>query len=128
MLKRISLLNNKNKLKSELDRTLNMIRCKLEMTLKQQNKRHENDFIELKDLKPDKFVFKAPNDLKELIKHFRNDLADWIKVNNEYVKCKIGEEKAKAKRPKMSDADFEATLLKRHELVNYETEIDSVLK
>jgi len=102
MLKRHSLLNKKNQKKSELDRTLSMINQKVVATLKQQNKKSENDFIELSSLRAESFVFKMPSDLKELVPHFQKDLQEYVRVNNDYVKTKISEEKAKAKKPKMN--------------------------
>lgn len=102
MLKRHSLLNKKNSKKSELDKTFAMINQKIVATLKQQNKKSENDFIELSSLRPDSFVFKMPPDLKELVPHFQKDLAEYVRVNNDYVKCKISEEKAKIKKPKLN--------------------------
>ena len=70
------------------------------------NKRSANDFLDLKDLKPN-FLFKMPDDLKTLVTHFRKLVEDYIAVNNEYVKTKINEEKAKAKKPKLADDKFE---------------------
>lgn len=70
MLKRISLLNKKNAKKQELDKTFSMISNKIVATLKQQNKKSENDYVELTSLKPESFVFDMPSDLKELVPHY----------------------------------------------------------
>jgi hypothetical protein len=70
MLKRHSLLSKKNQKKSELDRTFAMINQKIVATLKQQNKKSENDFIELSSLQANSFNFKMPQDLKEIVPHF----------------------------------------------------------
>ena len=70
MLKRISILNKKNSKKTELDRTFTMISQKIVTTLKQQNKKSENDYVELNSLKPESFIFDMPSDLKELVPHY----------------------------------------------------------
>ena len=80
------------------------------------------------DLKASSFVFKVPNDLKELVAHFLKDLSEFVSINNEYVKCKIGEEMAKAKKPKMSAADYEAQLNNRYEKITYEKELELIVK
>ena len=50
MLKRHNLLGKKNKQKTELERTSHMIKNSIELQLRQQNKKSENDFIELAQL------------------------------------------------------------------------------
>jgi hypothetical protein len=47
-----------------------MISHKIVSTLKQQNKKSENDFVDLQHLKPESFTFELPADLKELVPHF----------------------------------------------------------
>ena len=62
--------------------------------------------------------------MKELVAHFLKDLAEFVRINNEYVKCKIGEEMAKAKKPKMSSADYETQLNNRYEKLTFEKELE----
>ena len=50
MLKRINLLTRKNQKRTDLEKTLGLVKQKIEVTLKTQNKRSENDFIELSEL------------------------------------------------------------------------------
>ena len=71
-----------------------MIRQQIEATLKKLNKRSTNDYLDLKDLKPG-FLFKLPDDLKTLVSHFKKIVEEFVVVNNDYVKTKINEEKAK---------------------------------
>lgn len=53
MLRRHNLLGKKNSKKSELEKTSTMIKNRLELDLKQANRKSESDFIDLADLKPD---------------------------------------------------------------------------
>jgi hypothetical protein len=103
MLKRIHLLTKKNNKKSELDRTLSLIKAKIEAILRQQNKRSENDYLELVDLNPNTFVFRPGDDLRSAAARYPKDLKDFVRGHNEYISCKIKEEQAKAKIPKTSN-------------------------
>ena len=109
MIKRSSLLNKKNAKKAEVENTVKLINKQIECTLKKMNRRSANDYLDLKDLKPN-FNFTMPDDLKTMVSHFRKLVEDYIAVNNEYVKTKINEEKAKAKKPKMNDDKLGETL------------------
>lgn len=53
MLKRHNLLGKKNAKKTELEKTSTMIKNQLEISLKTSNRKSQNDFIDLADLKPD---------------------------------------------------------------------------
>ena len=128
MLKRHSLLNKKNQKKSELDRTQSMINQKIVATLKQQNKKSENDFIELSSLRGESFVFKMPPDLKELVPHFQKDLAEYVRVNNEYVKTKISEERAKAKKPKLNNEGQDKQLASKYESLEVSAELNTIVE
>ena len=99
MLKRIHLLNKKNIKKQELDRTLSLIKAKIEAILRQQNKRSEFDYLELSDLNANTFVFRPADDLKLAAARYPKDLKEFVRGHNEYIKTKVMEEKAKAKRP-----------------------------
>ena len=128
MLKRHSLLNKKNQKKSELDRTQSMINQKIVATLKQQNKKSENDFIELSSLRAESFAFKMPPDLNELVPHFQKDLAEYVRLNNDYVKTKISEEKAKAKKPKINNEEQEKQLASKYESLEATTELNAIVE
>ena len=97
MIKRSSLLNKKNVKKSELESTAKLIRQQIEATLKKLNKRSQIDYLDLKDLKPN-FTFKLPDDSKTLVSHFKKIVEEFVAVNNDYVKTKINEEKAKVSK------------------------------
>ena len=127
MIKRSSLLNKKNAKKAEVENTVKLINKQIECTLKKMNRRSQNDYLDLKDLKPN-FNFKMPDDLKTLVQHFRKLVEDYIAVNNEYVKTKINEEKAKAKKPRLADDKFEQQLKERYETFNYKTEMTRIVK
>ena len=66
MIKRSSLLNKKNAKKAEVENTVKLINKQIECTLKKMNRRSQNDYLDLKDLKPN-FNFKMPDDLKTLV-------------------------------------------------------------
>ena len=44
---------------------------------------------------------------------------EFVNLNNEYIKAKINEEKAKAKKPKVNDEKLEQTLNLRFEKITY---------
>lgn len=77
------------------------------MTLKKLNRKSENDFIDVKDIKPD-FKFEVTSEIKPLLNHFKKLVVDFVTLNNDYVKVKINEEKVKAKKPKIADDKLEA--------------------
>ena len=79
-----------------------MIKGRLEMDLKNQNRKSENDFIDLKDLRPD-FQLKLGADAKTMISHFKTVVEEYVKLHNDYCSAKINEDKAKAKRPKITE-------------------------
>ena len=72
----------------------------------------------MKDLKPD-LKFELGSDVKPLINHFRKMVDEFVNLNNEYIKAKINEEKAKAKKPKVNDEKLEQTLNLRFEKITY---------
>lgn len=102
MLKRHNLLGKKNKQKTELERTSNMIKTTIELQLRQQNKKSENDFIELAQLQPN-FTLKLTSESKTMIINFKAVVQEYVKLHNDYCRMKINEEKAKAKRPKANE-------------------------
>lgn len=80
-------------------------------------------------MRSDSFVFKMPPDLKELVPHFQKDLAEYVRVNNDYFKCKISEEKAKAKKPKFNNDGQLASKYETLEVSNeLRTIVDKLLK
>lgn len=102
MLRRHSLLGKKNLKKSELEKTQNLLKGQLEMTLRNCNRKSETDLIDLKDLKSD-FSLRLSEEQRSLISHFKKIVQEYVVVNNEYVHMKISEEKAKAKKPKVNE-------------------------
>lgn len=84
-----------------------MINNKIIATLKQQNKNSENDYVELMSLRSESFVFNMPSELKELVPHYQKDLAEYVRLNNDYVKTKVNEERAKAKKPRVNNDELE---------------------
>lgn len=69
-----------------------------------------------------------PLDLKEIVPHFQKDLAEYVRVNNEYVKCKISEERAKAKKPKLNSDGQDKQLASKYESLEYTNELNAVVE
>jgi hydrogenase maturation factor len=102
MLKRHNLLGKKNAKKTELEKTSTMIKNQLEISLKTSNRKSQNDFIDLADLKPD-FQLKLTQEVKTMMSHFKQVVQEYVLLHNDYVRMKINEEKAKAKKPKINE-------------------------
>ena len=69
-----------------------------------------------------------PEDLKTLVSHFKKIVDDFVAVNNDYVKTKINEEKAKAKKPRLNDDKFDQQLKDKYETLNYKAEMSRIVK
>ena len=69
-----------------------------------------------------------PEDLKTLVVHFKKIVDDFVNVNNDYVKTKINEEKAKAKKPRLNDDKFDQQLKDKHMTLNYKDEMSRIVK
>ena len=99
---------------------MSLVKAKIEATLKQQNKRSENDFIELPEL-PRNFVFRVPEELRSIAAHYPIDLKEFVRIHNEYIRTKILEEKAKAKRHKGGKNEDDPN--KKYEQLDFEKEL-----
>jgi len=67
MLKRNSLLEKRKKKKADFDKVLNMAKSKIELDLKNQNKKSETDFVNLDELEVSKAKFVVAEDVRQLI-------------------------------------------------------------
>ena len=67
MLRRIHLLEKKNKKKTEYERGITLLKQIIERELKMQNAKSNKDFPNLADLQPDTMVFVASEKFKETI-------------------------------------------------------------
>ena len=83
-----------------------MIKGQIELQLRQQNRKSQIDQVDLKQLKPD-FTLKLNSDIKQAISKFKSMVADYVTLHNDYCRMKINEEKAKAKRPKVTEEKLE---------------------
>lgn len=68
-----------------------------------------------------------PSDLKELVPHYQKDLAEYVRVNNDYVKTKVNEERAKAKKPRVNNDELEK-LGGKFELLEYGNERTAIVQ
>ena len=127
MLKRHHLLSKRNSQKQQIEKHLNIIKASFEVALKSKNRKSENDFLDLKDLKAD-LRFEVPDDVKPILTHFKKMVTEFVSLNNRYVDAKISEEKAKAKKPKLNDDKLEAQLAQKYEKITYEQEMGRLVK
>ena len=101
-----------------------MIKSQIELQLKHSNRKSENDFIDLDQLKPD-FALKLTDDIKMMVTHFKKYVHKYVNLHNSYCRMKIGEEKAKAKKPKNSDDHKLAT---KYEQISFDSEMSRIAK
>ena len=101
-----------------------MIKSQIELLLKQSNRKSENDFIDLDQLRPE-FALKLTPEVKTMVAHFKKIVHQYVKLHNAYCRMKIGEEKAKAKKPKTADDQKLAT---KYEHISFESEMSRVAK
>lgn len=66
--------------------------------------------------------------MKPLLVHFKKMVQEFVMLNNEYIKIKINEEKAKAKKPKVNDDKIEATIAQKYEKITYDSEMKRLVK
>lgn len=127
MLKRHNLLGKKNKQKLELEKLVQLIKYQVETSLKQQNRKSETVNVELDALKAD-FSLTLSQEVKSMITNFKRVVQDFVKLHNDYCRMKIGEEKAKAKKPKMNEGMFDKQLTSKYEQMSFETEMARICK
>jgi len=125
MLKRIHLLEKKNKKKTEYERGITLLKQVIERELKVQNSKSNKDFVNLSDLLPETMVFVPSEKFKETISTIQKYLEEYVNINNEYVKVKQLEDKAKAKKPRTTDANGQGG---KYELLTYNGELNRTLK
>ena len=102
MLKRHNLLSKKNAKKNEMDKASALFKQQIELQLKNANRKSQNDFIDLADLKPD-FNLKLSQEVKTGLSNYKGVVEEYVKLHNDYVRMKINEEKAKTKKPRMNE-------------------------
>ena len=97
------------------------------MQLKICNRKSQNDYIDLADLKPD-FSLKLTQEVKTMMTHFKKVVQEFVQLHNDYVRMKINEEKAKAKRPKVNEEALDKMLNSKYEQITFEAEMTRVVK
>jgi len=85
MLKRNSFLEKRKKKKADLEKVFNMTKHKIEIDLKNQNRKSETDFINLEEIEPSKLQYTVSKDLQGLIAGFVKQINEYVVTNNEYV-------------------------------------------
>lgn len=93
-----------------------------------QNAKSNKDFPNLVDLQPDTMIFVASEKFKETICTIQKYLDEYVNINNEYVKVKQLEDKAKAKKPRIASSGDANNLSSKYELLTYEGELNRTVK
>ena len=95
MLQRTSLLEKRKKKKAEYEKLLMIIKNKVEMDLKHQNKKSDDDFIDLEKLDPIISKFFVTDVVKNFTPKAVTFLNDYVTTNNEYINVKALEDRTK---------------------------------
>ena len=95
--------------------------------MKNANRKSQNDFIALEDLKPD-FNLKLSQEVKTGLSNFKGVVEEYVQLHNDYVRMKINEEKAKTKKPRMNEEKLDQQLASKYEKTTFEAEMSRVVK
>lgn len=71
--------------------------------MKQQNRKTENEIVNLELIKNTNLQFQASFELTDLVSTHKVELKDFVSLFNEYQQAKINEEAAKGKRQKATE-------------------------
>lgn len=97
LLKRTFWFNKRRQLKTDLDKTQNTLKQAIEMSLKTSTRKGEGDQVDLGQLKAN-FKFVMSKDGVTVLNSFVHELKDYTLANNEYLKNKAMEEKARVSK------------------------------
>lgn len=103
-------MEKRKKKKTEVDKNAQTTKGVIERDLKSQNKKADDDFIELAVIDPRKVKFVVSVELNAIINTLYKQLSEYVAINNEYVNVKSLEEKTKAKRQKPNASDPKSDL------------------
>ncbi len=95
MLQRTSLMEKRKKKKVELDKNTQTAKIVFERDIKNQNKKSDNDYMEIEKLDPNASKFFVQEDMKSVINLIMKNVNDFVNIHNEYIVIKGNEEKAK---------------------------------
>lgn len=85
--------------------------------------------MNLADLRPETLVFVPSEKFKELISTIQKYMDEYVNINNEYVKVKQLEDKAKAKKPRVTDANGQdGKGNSKYEMLTYNGELNRTLR
>lgn len=102
MMKRMYLVDRKNKKRTDIEREATLVKTQIERELKSQNQRSQSHNLLITQLNPKTFVFQPSHKLIDMCKNLCSVISEHIKVFNDYSKSKFYEEKARTKKPKLS--------------------------
>eukprot|EP00347_Sterkiella_histriomuscorum_P010288 403376879 len=103
MLKRTSFLDKKKKKKAELDKILSIVKTKIEFDLKTQNKKKDQDYVDLEQLEPETFSYYISDDLAPVLKQGISAVDQFVNTNKEYFSIKQKEEQVKQGKKQLRD-------------------------
>lgn len=92
MLKRTSYLDKKKKKKAELDKISQLVKTKIEFDLKQQNKKKDDDYIDMEQLSPESYTYYVSDELVNVLRSAGNAVEQFVSTNKEYFTIKQKEE------------------------------------
>lgn len=95
MLQRTSLLERRKKKKTEFEKIVQTVKGKIELDLRSQNKKSDDDFVELDKLDPRTTKFQIQEDFKTTLPALLKALTEYVTQNNEYINVKALEDKTK---------------------------------
>jgi hypothetical protein len=98
MLQRTSLLERRKRKRNDLDKHVATFRSKVDVDLKQANKKSDSDYVDLEKLSVEEAKLKF--DFAILLPELQSLVKDYVALNNEYVQVKAAEERLKTKRVK----------------------------
>ena len=88
-------MEKRKKKKAEFDKNIAITKLCIERDLKLQNKKSDEDYIDLPLINPATAKFVISSDIKAIIHPLFKQLGEYVAINNEYVAVKNLEEKNK---------------------------------
>lgn len=95
MMQRTCLLERKKRKKQELDKLISMANAKIKVDLNKQNKKSDDDYLDLEQVDASSVKYAITEDLKELLPNIYKVMNEFVQANNEYINIKTIEEKTK---------------------------------
>ena len=82
------MLEKRKKKKNEYDKVVSTVRGKIESDIRLQNKKSDDDFIDLEKLEISTTKFTVQDDFKSILPALLKTLQEYVTINNEYINIK----------------------------------------